>query len=128
MLIKGKKYKDHRGILNFVNDFDMTKVVRMYSIEPNISVIRAWQGHKKETKWFYVTKGSFLVKIVKMDSKKVSKYRLTSNETQVLEISGGYFNGFEALEEGSVLIVFSDFSLEESKNDDHRESLENIPW
>jgi len=86
MLIKGKKHKDHRGILSFVNDFDMTKVVRMYSIEPNINVIRAWQGHKKETKWFYVIKGSFLVKIVKMDSRKVSKYRLTSLESQVLKI------------------------------------------
>lgn len=128
MLIKGETYKDHRGTLSFVNDFDMTKVVRMYSIEPNINVIRAWQGHKKETKWFYVAKGSFLVKIVKMDSRKVSRYRLTSNESKVLKIPGSYYNGFEALEEGSVLMVFSDFSLEESKNDDFRESLENMPW
>lgn len=128
MLIKGNTYKDHRGILSFVNDFDMSKVVRMYSIEPNINVIRAWQGHMKETKWFYVTKGSFLVKIVKMNTRKIFNFRLTSNETQVLEISGGYYNGFEALEKGSVLMVFSDFSLQESKNDDYRESLENMPW
>jgi len=32
------------------------------------------------------------------------------------------------LEEGSVLMVFSDFRLEESKRDDFRESLENINW
>jgi hypothetical protein len=46
----------------------------------------------------------------------------------ILEIGGGYFNGFEALEEGSVLMVFSDFSLEESNNDNYRETLENINW
>jgi hypothetical protein len=46
----------------------------------------------------------------------------------VLERPSRNYNGFEALEEGSVLMVFSDFRLEESKNNDYRETLENINW
>lgn len=106
----------------------MTQVVRMYCIEPNLGVIRAWQGHKKETKWFYAAKGSFLVKSMKMDTLEKKEYHLKDTESKVLEISSGHYNGFEALEEGSVLMVFSDFGLEESKEDDFRESLDNVIW
>lgn len=127
-LIKGNFFSDDRGQIKFVNDFDMTQVVRMYSIEPKLGVIRAWQGHKMETKWFYVVKGSFLVKVVAMDSLEKTEYSLCSSVSEVLEIVPGHYNGFEALEDGSVLMVFSDFGLAESKEDDYRESLENIGW
>ena len=122
--IIGDFHKDERGTVRFVNDFDMSQVVRMYCIEPKLGVIRAWQGHNKETKWFYATKGSFLVKTIKMDTLEKKEYYLKHTESKVLEISGGHYNGFEALEEGSVLMVFSDFGLEESKEDDFRESFE----
>ncbi len=124
----GNKHIDERGIVRFVNDFDMSNVLRMYCIEPKIGVIRAWQGHKVERKWFYVVKGRFLVKTLQMETLNKVDFELTSTESKVLEIGGGYFNGFEALEEGSVLMVFSDFSMEDSKNDDYRETIENINW
>jgi hypothetical protein len=128
MLTIGYIHKDTRGTIRFVNDFDMSAVVRMYCIEPNLVVVRAWQGHKVERKWFYAAKGRFLVKTVEMDSLNKEVFELTSLESKVLEIGGGYYNGFEALEEGSVLMVFSDFNLEQSKNDDYRETIENIKW
>lgn len=128
MIIKGDIHTDHRGTIRFINEFNMNKVVRMYCIEPSIGVVRAWQGHKKETKWFYVTKGSFLIKTIDMVTKNKNGYYLKDTESVVLEIPGGYFNGFEALQTGSVLMVFSDFNLEESKKDDWRESLEIINW
>ena len=128
MIINGNTHSDSRGTVRFVNDFDMTKVVRMYCIEPKLGVIRAWQGHKKEIKWFYATKGSFLVKTVHMDTSEKKEYHLKDTESKVLEISGGHYNGFEALEVGSVLMVFSDFGLEESKGDDFRERLDNVIW
>ena len=128
MLIIGNTHIDQRGTVRFVNDFDMTRVVRMYCIEPKLGVIRAWQGHKIETKWFWVAKGSFLVKTVEMVSLERKVYQLKDTESNVLEIPGGYYNGFEAMEEGSVLMVFSDVDLEESKNDDFRESLDKIKW
>ncbi len=127
-LIEGNLYNDDRGIVRFVNDFEMSAIVRMYCIEPRMGVVRAWQGHKVERKWFYAAKGRFLIKTIEMDTLNKEVFELTSLESKVLEIGGGYFNGFEALEEGSVLMVFSDLSLEESKNDDLRENLVKIKW
>lgn len=127
-LIEGNLHKDKRGSVRFVNNFDMSQVFRMYCIEPKLGVIRAWQGHKKETKWFYAAKGSLLVKTVEMVSFDREEYHLKDTESKVLEINGGHYNGFEALEEGSVLMIFSDFGLEESKEDDYRESLQNLNW
>lgn len=128
MVVEGNIHKDERGMVRFVNDFDMTQVKRMYCIEPKLKVIRAWQGHKKETKWFYAAKGSFLVKVINMDSLEKKEYHLKDTESKVLEIQGGHYNGFEALMAGSVLMVFSDFGLVQSKGDDFRESLEKINW
>lgn len=127
-IIKGDLHQDERGIVRFVNDFDMTKVKRMYCIEPKLGVIRAWQGHKKETKWFYAAKGSFMVKTVNMVNFDKKEYPLNDGESNILEIQGGHYNGFEALEEGSMLMVFSDFGLEDSIKDDSRESLDKIKW
>ena len=128
MLINGNTYTDSRGTVRFVNEFDMSRIVRMYCIEPKLGVVRAWQGHQKETKWFYAAKGSFLVKTIAMDTLEKKEYFLKDSESMVLEIPGGHYNGFEALQEGSVLMVFSDFGLEESMGDDFRESLESIKW
>ena len=129
ILFNGSSFKDERGTVRFVNSFDLKKVVRMYCIEPNLSIIRAWQGHKRETKWFFVAKGRFLVKTIRMeDLKDISPIILSDQESKVLEIPGGYYNGFQALEKGSVLMVFSDFMLDESKNDDYRLALDEIQW
>lgn len=63
-----------------------------------------------------------------MESLNKVEYLLTSSDSKVLEIEGGNYNGFEALEEGSVLLVLSDFNLEQSQKDDCRETLENLKW
>lgn len=127
-MIEGNINRDERGVVRFVNEFDMSRVVRMYCIEPKLGVVRAWQGHKKETKWFYVAKGCFVVKVIDINTRLMNKYVLTELESQVLEIPGGNYNGFEALEECSVLMVFSDFGLEESKEDDFRLGVEELPF
>lgn len=127
-LIKGNLHKDNRGIVRFVNDFDMKNVVRMYCIEPQLGIIRAWQGHKKETKWFFAAKGSFVVKVVDMKTNFLNKFILTDLESNIVEIPGGNYNGFEALEEGSVLMVYSNFTTVQSKEDDFRLSLDELDW
>lgn len=127
-IIDGNLHRDCRGAVRFVNDFDMSQVVRMYFIEPKLGVIRAWQGHKRETKWFCAAHGDFLVKTINMNTFEKKEYNLKATESKVLEISGGHYNGLEALEEGSVLIVFSDVDLDSSKADDFRESIENLKW
>jgi len=128
IVIEGNLHRDERGMVRFVNDFDMTQVKRMYCIEPKLGVIRAWQGHKIETKWFYVAKGSFIVKTININTSEKKEYQLKDTESKVLEIQGGHYNGFESLEEGSVLMVFSDLGLDQSKGDDFRESLDKIKW
>ena len=127
-VINGDVFSDYRGKLKSINDFNMSSIIRMYSIESELGVIRAWQGHKLETKWFYVIKGRFLVKTMNLVSHQVNLYKLSSVEPKVLKIPGGYYNGFEALETGSILIVFSDFDLQKSKEDDYRVSIDQYPW
>lgn len=128
-LIKGNTHTDLRGTVRFVNDFDMSKVVRMYCIEPKVGTIRAWQGHKLETKWFYVAKGSFTVKTIQIEEPDLkSEFSMHEKDSQVLQIPGGFYNGFEATEKGSVLMVFSDADLQASIADDIRQTLEVLPW
>jgi dTDP-4-dehydrorhamnose 3,5-epimerase-like enzyme len=128
MLIKGNLHTDNRGILRFVNDFNFKGVKRFYCIQhPDTEVIRAWQGHKKESKYLYVTKGSFIVKWIEIDNfHKPSKNLfvkskiLTDQESEVLIIPEGHANGFKALEPNSVVLVFSDMTIKDSKSDNYR--------
>jgi dTDP-4-dehydrorhamnose 3,5-epimerase-like enzyme len=127
-LIKGDRHTDDRGTLSFFNDFDMAPVKRFYVIEhPDTTIVRAWQGHKIEQKWFYVITGSFKINVVKPDNWEkpseniiVKEFILGSDTNQVLHIPGGYANGFKALEAHSKLIVFSDLSTADAGKDDFR--------
>ncbi|MBD1262685.1 dTDP-6-deoxy-3,4-keto-hexulose isomerase [Maribacter polysiphoniae] len=131
-LIQGTNFTDARGKLDFFNAFDMASIVRFYEIRPsNVNTIRAWQAHKKEMKWFYCHTGSFAVHLVQVDNfehpsplLKIKRFVLAAKNPMVLEISGGYATGFKAIEENSALQVFSNFSLDESKNDDFRYPIE----
>ena len=128
MLIKGNTFSDQRGRLRFVNDFSFEGVKRFYVItHPNTDVIRAWQGHNKETKYFFVVKGAFILNWIHVDNWKQPSKRLeinstilNENDSEILIIQPGYVNGFKALDIDSTLIVFSDKTLEESKEDDFR--------
>lgn len=128
ILIQGGQHTDERGTLSFFNDFDMAHVRRFYVIEhQDITVVRAWQAHKKEQKWFYVAAGSFKVVLVKPDDWEKPSEKLLTQEfilkfgiDQVLHIPGGYANGFKALEVDSKLIVFSDFAITDAGKDDFR--------
>lgn len=134
-LLSGSSFKDNRGELYAFPTFDLKEIVRMYAIEPvNDQIIRAWQGHLQERKWFWAASGSFEVQTIPIDQlgkpnlAQRSLWELKSTEASVLAIPGGYLNGFRALEESSRLLVFSDFDLEASKIDDIRFSLDDIPW
>ena len=134
-ILEATAFQDQRGVLNAWADFDLKPIVRMYAIETaNTSIIRAWQGHFKECKWFYVTNGGFEVQTMpinasgKPNTVLKRSWILNAADSAVLSIPGGYLNGFRALEESSRLLVFSDFDLEASKADDIRFSLEEIPW
>ena len=128
-IIEGSSFQDNRGMIRFINDFDSEKVRRMYRIEPELNVIRAWQGHKKESKWFFVLSGSFQVQTInRLDLNHRQNIILRSSENKVLNIETGNYNGFLALEDSRQLIVYSDQTLVESKEDDFRLTLEDLKW
>jgi dTDP-4-dehydrorhamnose 3,5-epimerase len=127
-IIQGGTHEDHRGRLTFFNDFNLKEVRRFYVIEhPDTQVVRAWQGHKIEQKWFYVLAGSFKVILVQPDnwehpSEKSAKkeFILKAGNNQVLHIPGGFLNGFKALTANSKMMVFSDFWIDDAGSDDWR--------
>ncbi len=126
-IIEGNSFQDNRGIIRFVNNFDLKNIRRMYVIKPETDVIRAWQGHKIESKWFFVLSGSFQVQSINMlDLNNRQNIILKSSENLVLNIEPGSYNGFIALNDSSELSVFSDQTLEKSKDDDFRLTLEDL--
>lgn len=128
ILIEGGFFEDKRGRIDFVNDFNLSEIKRMYfTTNKELNVFRGWQGHKIESRWFFCTRGKFEVQLVKIgDFKNDSescvkqKYILEAKQPQVLFIPCGYLNGFSALEKGSKLMVLSNFKLGENPNDDVR--------
>ena len=120
-LITGGVHTYERGKLEYINDFDLSKVKRFYKTTHfDTETIRAWQVHQKETKWFHCIKGSFEIRIADLETKEIRKYILTENKPTVLHIPKGNANGFRAMEENSTLMIFSDLSLEDAKGDNKR--------
>lgn len=127
-LIDGGNFRDLRGSINFVNDFDLSPIKRFYTTtNASIDVIRAWQGHKIESRWFYCVQGSFDVRLIKIDNwenpskiQLLEKFKISANNPEVLHIPKGYINGFKALENNSQILIFSDYKLNEIADDNYR--------
>ena len=124
-IINGNHFQDHRGTLRYNNDFDASSIKRMYLIEnKDLSVKRAWQGHKIEQRWFSAINGSFLIKIIEPNhwenpsGIKISfDFVLKQNILDFLHIPAGYLTSIKALEEGSQLLVLADYALGEIKDE-----------
>ena len=133
-LIDGGVFKDYRGTLQSVNDFDMTVIKRMYvTTHTDKETIRAWQGHNIESRWFYCVQGGFKVKLVYIDNWEnpsndceLFEYELQANTPQVLYIPKGFVNGFKATEANSKLMIMSDYGLNEINDDHYR--FDNTKW
>ncbi len=127
-IISGGQFHDGRSTVSFINDFDMTPIKRFYVIHhPNIEIIRAWQGHKLEQKWFYSVVGSFLINVIQIDDWEqpstdlvVTSHHLKSGNPTVLYVPGGHVTGIKAIEADSSLMVYSDMFINESRDDDFR--------
>lgn len=127
-LINGGKYIDERGRINFINDFDMSQVKRLYYTEHfSTQVIRAWQAHIIEKRWFLCVEGSFTVKLVGIDkienpseNLQVHEFELNAENPQILYIPPMYANGFQAKEDNSKLMIFSDYAFGINPNDQVR--------
>lgn len=127
-IINGGIHHDERGEICFVNDFTFPDIKRFYVIKNHsIKIIRGWIGHKIEKKYFFAVKGSFIICAVKIDdwknpSKylKPEKFTISEQNPQILFIPPGYANGVRALQDDSILTVYSNLSLPESAADTYR--------
>jgi dTDP-4-dehydrorhamnose 3,5-epimerase len=121
-IIKGDIFRDHRGTIRFINGFRFTDIKRFYFIKhPDTSIIRAWQAHKIEKKYFYPVSGSFVVAWVKIDDFEnpsdnlISEFHmLSAQKSEIIIIPKGYANGLKAVMPNSELLIFSDTDFSES--------------
>jgi dTDP-4-dehydrorhamnose 3,5-epimerase-like enzyme len=129
-VITGGNHTDKRGTLTFNNDFDASDIKRIYTIEnESTKTIRAWQGHKIESRWFSAIKGSFEIKIIKIKNwenpdKNAEVFSIILNDKNLntLCVPNGYLNSIQALEENSKLLAMSDYQLGEI-NDEYKFDL-----
>jgi len=127
-LIKGGIHVDGRGEVSFVNDFNFDKIKRFYVVSNHISgFIRAWHGHKLESKYVSVVSGAALIGAVRIDNwtnpspdLEVSTFILSDKNPSILYIPPGYANGFMSLCQNTKLIFYSTSTIHESLNDDYR--------
>lgn len=125
-LINGGLSVDERGMVKFCNDFQFEGVQRFYTIENRYpKLVRAWHGHRIESKWVTVLTGCAIIAVVKVDDWdspgqdcKPVRYVMSGLKPQVLYIPPGYANGSMSLEDNTLIMHFSDRMLEES--DDYR--------
>lgn len=120
-------HRDDRGELRYCNEFNLSSAKRFYSIRfGQIEQIRAWQAHKVETKAILPIAGItkiVLVELFDFDNGitgSTYEFVLDSNSPAVLLVPSGYANGLQAKSMDSELMIFSNFSLNEAKNDDFR--------
>lgn len=133
-IINGGFFEDSRGRLDYVNDLDLSIIKRMYfTTNTEVGFFRGWQGHKIESRWFFCVKGSFEVKLVKIDNwdnpseiLESKVYILEEKNPKVLYIPNGYVNGFTSLESDSKLMILSNYKLGETINDNFR--FESNNW
>lgn len=131
-LISGGSYTDHRGTLQFLNDFDMSTVKRFYTIEhPDTKIKRGWRGHRIEQRWFYVLVGSFQIETVQIDNwdspskhLPIESIILTAESNCVLQLPAGYATCLQALQTNSKVMLFADYEITHAVLDDHLWSVD----
>jgi dTDP-4-dehydrorhamnose 3,5-epimerase len=127
-LIRGDLAVDDRGEVGFVNDFVLTGVKRFYTVASHSAgFVRAWHGHRKETKYVTVVRGAMLICCVEVDDWShpspdlpIERYVLSEKTPAVLEIPAGHAHGTMSLTDGAKAIFFSTLALQDSLQDDFR--------
>lgn len=126
-IIAGGRHQDQRGILSFVNDFDMSAVKRFYKIRHlDAKTVRGWRAHQIEQRWFHITEGTFLINIVAIDNWEAPKknaeqlsFKISASDDSVLHVPVGYATSLRALTKNAEMIVFGDYAIDHAKLDDY---------
>jgi len=87
-------------------------------------IIRGFHKHEYENKYFVVIQGTARFVLVSTDEnnkpKQVDTYILSSKNPTILIVPPRVYNGWQSLEENTLLIGISDKILEDSLSDDFR--------
>lgn len=136
-VIEGEIFKDNRGQISSLNSFHFDGVKRAYIIHhPDVTIIRGWHAHRNERKWFYCLKGKFSVALTKIDNwdnpssnLPVQIFDLNEEKSQLVCVPAGYGNCLKAHTPGAIMLVLSDKTLEEAKEDSWRYSTDMwVDW
>lgn len=127
-LIQGGLAVDDRGEVAFVNEFGFDNVKRFYIVSNHRNgFVRAWHGHRKESKYVLAVSGTVLVCCVEIDdwdspssNLPVHRFVLSVRSPSVLYVPPGFASGFKTLTEDAKVMFFSTSSLDESLQDDYR--------
>jgi dTDP-4-dehydrorhamnose 3,5-epimerase len=126
--ILGRKARDKRGSVLFVNDFYFKDVKRFYVVSnsPN-EPVRGFHGHMKEAKYVFVPCGKILLNAIQLDKAiepskicRIFSFILSSDKPEIVYIPPGYANGFKDLAKNSKIFFYSTSTLQESETDDYR--------
>lgn len=124
-IIEGNSHTDERGTLHFNNDFNALGIKRIYTIQNKVTeFVRGWQGHGIEQRWFSAVQGTFIIKLICIDNWENPSndleslvFELNSKKMDVLHVPNGYVSSIQSLEEGSKLLVMSDYLLGEVQDE-----------
>lgn len=127
-IIYGGIHIDARGVLSFVNDFDLKGVDRFYTIRAHdVGRPRGWIGHRQEHKWFTALSGTMQISVVAPDdwdvpdlNLSVQHYILSVLKPAVLHVPPGYATASMMLTTDALLGVFSSGKIEDAGKDDWR--------
>ena len=126
-LIPISVHKDERGELRYCNEFDLSSAKRFYSILfAEEDQVRAWQAHQVETKAIIPISGKAKIVLVEItdfdkgEKGQTFEFTLDASSPAVLLVPGGYANGLQSKSLDTSLMIFSNLSLEEARNDDFR--------
>ena len=128
VIMRGGLAVDDRGEVGFVNDFNFEGVKRFYTVANHCAgFVRAWHGHRRESKYATVVCGAMLVCCINVDDwdnpsveLPIHRYVLNSRTPSVLYIPAGHVNGFMSLSDDARIVFFSTSTLDESLSDDMR--------
>lgn len=112
-------FGDDRGYFTAIN-FDADSK-RAYLIKNHHKgIIRAFHGHKRESKTLYVVRGAFKVVLISMETGEWKQFVITEKGKNMLKIPPMIYNGFVSLTSDSELLIISNSTYKESKDDDFR--------
>lgn len=137
-LLDGARFDDARGSLACCNGCDLAELRRFYVLtHPDTATIRGWNAHRFEAKRFFCLRGGFEIALLPMASfappeatGEAECFRLEAANPRLLCAPAGYANAIKATEPGSILLVFSDKTLESARNDNWKYPPEtwSAPW